>query len=43
MTGNPKIFAGGDIVNARKDAVSAIGDGHAAALSIDRFLMKKEA
>lgn len=43
MTGNPKVFAGGDIVNARKDAVSAIGDGHAAALSIDRFLMKKEA
>jgi len=43
QTGNPGIFAGGDIVNNRKDAVSAIGDGHAAALSIDRFLMKKEA
>ncbi len=43
QTGNPGIFAGGDIVNSRKDAVSAIGDGHAAALSIDRFLMKKEA
>ncbi len=43
QTGNPGIFAGGDIVNSRKDAVSAIGDGHAAALSIDRYLMKKEA
>jgi NADPH-dependent glutamate synthase beta subunit-like oxidoreductase len=43
QTGNPGIFAGGDIVNKRKDAVSAIGDGHAAALSIDRFLMNKEA
>jgi glutamate synthase (NADPH/NADH) small chain len=42
-TGNPAVFAGGDIVNSRKDAVSAIGDGHAAALSIDRFLMEKEA
>jgi len=42
-SGNPKIFFGGDIANRRKDAVSAIGDGHAAALSIDRFLMNKEA
>jgi glutamate synthase (NADPH/NADH) small chain len=39
-TGNPAVFAGGDIVNDRKDAVSAIGDGHAAALSIDRYLRK---
>jgi glutamate synthase (NADPH/NADH) small chain len=40
---NPAVFAGGDIVNDRKDAVSAVGDGHAAALSIDRYLMNKEA
>jgi len=37
-TGNAKIFAGGDIANSVKDAVSAIADGHAAALGIDKFL-----
>ena len=37
-TGNAKIFAGGDIANSVKDAVSAIADGHAAALGIDKYL-----
>jgi glutamate synthase (NADPH/NADH) small chain len=36
-TGNAKIFAGGDIANSVKDAVSAIADGHAAALGIDKY------
>jgi len=39
-TGNAKIFAGGDIANRTKDAVSAIADGHAAALGIDRYLQE---
>ncbi|WP_370446648.1 FAD-dependent oxidoreductase [Oceanispirochaeta sp. M1] len=37
-TGNAKIFAGGDIANSVKDAVSAIADGHAAAIGIDKYL-----
>jgi len=36
-TGNAKVFAGGDIANSVKDAVSAIADGHAAALGIDKY------
>jgi len=37
-TGNAKIFAGGDIATSVKDAVSAIADGHAAAIGIDKYL-----
>jgi NADPH-dependent glutamate synthase beta subunit-like oxidoreductase len=40
QTTNPKIFAGGDIVNSKADAISAIADGHNAALGIDKFLRK---
>ena len=40
-TGEPKIFAGGDIANSRKDAISAIADGHRAAKGIDDFLTKE--
>jgi glutamate synthase (NADPH/NADH) small chain len=39
QTGDPKIFAGGDIVNKKRDAISAIGDGHQAARGIDKYLM----
>jgi len=39
QTGDPKIFAGGDIVNRKRDAISAIGDGHQAARGIDNFLL----
>ncbi len=39
QTGDPKIFAGGDIVNRKRDAISAIGDGHQAARGIDHFLL----
>jgi len=37
-TGDDKIFAGGDVVNSTADAISAIADGHIAALGIDRAL-----
>jgi NADPH-dependent glutamate synthase beta subunit-like oxidoreductase len=37
------VFAGGDLVNDRKDAISAIADGHRAALGIDRLLGGKGA
>lgn len=33
-----KVFAGGDAVNATADAISAIADGHRAAIGIDRML-----
>ena len=33
-----KIFSGGDISNNVADAVSAIGDGHRAAIGIDKYL-----
>ena len=39
QTGDPKIFAGGDIVNRKRDAISAIGDGHQAARGIDKHLL----
>jgi glutamate synthase (NADPH/NADH) small chain len=39
QTGDPKVFAGGDIVNRKRDAISAIGDGHQAARGIDRYLL----
>lgn len=38
QTGDPKIFAGGDIANSKADAISAIADGHKAAMGIDGFL-----
>jgi len=41
QTGDGKIFAGGDIVNYTRDAISAIADGHNAAKGIDKFLRTK--
>jgi len=38
QTSDPKIFAGGDIANRVRDAISAIADGHRAARGIDVFL-----
>jgi NADPH-dependent glutamate synthase beta subunit-like oxidoreductase len=38
-TGDPKVFAGGDIVNTKRDAISAIANGHWAAQGIDRYLL----
>ena len=40
-TGAKRVFAGGDIVNATADAISAIADGHKAARGIDAVLNKK--
>jgi glutamate synthase (NADPH/NADH) small chain len=37
-TDDKKIFAGGDVVNSTADAISAIADGHKAAIGIDRVL-----
>jgi NADPH-dependent glutamate synthase beta subunit-like oxidoreductase len=42
-TKSAAIFAGGDLVNERKDAISAIADGHRAALGIDRLFSGKGA
>ena len=42
-TSAPNVFAGGDLVNDKKDAISAIADGHRAALGIDRLLGGKGA
>lgn len=36
----PKLFAGGDSVNATADAISAIADGHKAAKGIDKLLQE---
>jgi len=41
QTAVPKVFAGGDIVNATADAITAIADGHRAAKGIDKFLNRK--
>jgi len=38
QTGIPKLFVGGDIANNTADAISAVADGHQAAMGIDRFL-----
>ncbi|MBN2658042.1 MAG: FAD-dependent oxidoreductase [Spirochaetales bacterium] len=38
QTGDSKIFAGGDIANRKRDAISAIADGHSAAKGIDIYL-----
>ena len=40
QTSVKKIFSGGDVSNRKADAISAIADGHKAALGIDRFLNK---
>jgi glutamate synthase (NADPH) small chain len=37
-TGDAKIFAGGDIANSKRDAISAIADGHSGAKGIDLYL-----
>jgi glutamate synthase (NADPH/NADH) small chain len=38
QTGDQKIFAGGDITNRKRDAISAIANGHSAAKGIDIYL-----
>ncbi len=38
QTDDPKIFAGGDIANQKRDAISAIANGHSAAKGIDIYL-----
>lgn len=43
QTGEPKVFAGGDIVNWTADAISAIADGHRAAIGIDKYLREQGA
>jgi NADPH-dependent glutamate synthase beta subunit-like oxidoreductase len=35
------VFAGGDLVNDTADAVSAIADGHRAAVGIDEKLVNR--
>jgi len=40
QTGIPKLFVGGDIANDTADAISAVADGHRAAVGIDRFLSR---
>ncbi|MCF7793130.1 MAG: FAD-dependent oxidoreductase [Candidatus Cloacimonetes bacterium] len=37
-TNIPKVFSGGDASNYKADAISAIADGHRAAMGIDKFL-----
>lgn len=37
QTGDRKIFAGGDITNRTRDAISAIANGHSAAKGIDIY------
>ncbi len=38
QTADRKIFSGGDIVNSKRDAISAIANGHSAAKGIDIYL-----
>ncbi len=38
VTGNPRVFAGGDAVNGGREVVDAAAHGHLAARSIDRLL-----
>jgi glutamate synthase (NADPH/NADH) small chain len=38
VTGNPRVFAGGDAVNGGKEVVNAVHDGQVAARAIDRLL-----
>jgi len=43
QTGDRKIFAGGDITNPKRDAISAIANGHSAAKGIDIYLTNFDA
>ena len=36
----PRVFAGGDAVNRTADAISAIADGHKAAIGIEKLLLR---
>ncbi|MCF7953985.1 MAG: FAD-dependent oxidoreductase [Spirochaetales bacterium] len=38
QTGDTKIYAGGDIANPKRDAISAIANGHSSAKGIDLYL-----
>jgi len=38
QTADQKVFAGGDIANPKRDAISAIANGHSAAKGIDIYL-----
>ena len=40
QTSVEKVFSGGDASNNKADAVSAIADGHKAAVGIDKYLNK---
>jgi glutamate synthase (NADPH) small chain len=40
QTNVEKVFSGGDASNSKADAISAIADGHRAAVGIDKFLNK---
>ena len=41
-TGDPKVFAGGDIANPKRDAITAVANGHEAAKGIDRLLSRSK-
>jgi glutamate synthase (NADPH/NADH) small chain len=40
VTGNPRVFAGGDAANGGKEVVNAVDDGQTAATAIDQLLQK---
>ena len=42
QTGDPKVYAGGDSVNRRADAISAIADGLRAVKAIEKSLLNKK-
>ena len=42
LTGHPKIYAGGDLVNGGMEVVNAVSEGKRAALGIDKALTRKE-
>jgi len=42
QTGASKVFAGGDSVNRRADAISAIADGYRAVKAIEKFILNKK-
>ena len=42
VTGNPRVFAGGDAVNGGMEVVNAVHDGQLAARSIDAMLRRGE-
>ena len=42
VTGNPRIFAGGDVINGGKEVVNAVHDGQVAARSIDELLRRSD-